>query len=66
MGQHVGLGVGPGARVLGYASPSFDASVLEMLMAVTSRGAVVLRPVEAVGGGPWRNGFPARGDALVL
>ncbi|HNP58696.1 MAG TPA: amino acid adenylation domain-containing protein [Gordonia sp. (in: high G+C Gram-positive bacteria)] len=50
MGQHVGLGVGPGARVLGYASPSFDASVLEMLMAVTSRGAVVLRPVEAVGG----------------
>ena len=40
-----------GARVLGFASPSFDASVLELLMAVWVRGVLAYRPADAVGGG---------------
>ena len=38
------------SRVLGFASPSFDASVLEYLMAATCAGTVVYRPAEAVAG----------------
>ncbi|HNP58753.1 MAG TPA: amino acid adenylation domain-containing protein [Gordonia sp. (in: high G+C Gram-positive bacteria)] len=50
--QAKGLDVRRGARVLGFASPSFDASVLEYLLAVTARGAVAYRPFDAVGGEP--------------
>ncbi|MCK0438394.1 amino acid adenylation domain-containing protein [Gordonia alkaliphila] len=38
------------SRVLGFASPSFDASVLEYLLATVSGGVLVYRPSEAVGG----------------
>ncbi|WP_159067541.1 non-ribosomal peptide synthetase [Gordonia iterans] len=38
------------SRVLGFASPSFDASVLEYLLAARSGGVLVYRPTEAVGG----------------
>ncbi len=44
------LGVGDGPIVLGYASPSFDASVLEYLLAVANNGTLAYRPVDAVGG----------------
>ncbi|WP_169330949.1 amino acid adenylation domain-containing protein [Gordonia sputi] len=36
--------------VLGFASPSFDASVLEYLLAATFGGEIAYRPVDAVGG----------------
>ncbi|WP_353507227.1 amino acid adenylation domain-containing protein, partial [Gordonia sp. ABSL1-1] len=38
------------ARVLGFASPSFDASVLEYLLATVSGGVLIYRPTDAVGG----------------
>ncbi|QKT08193.1 non-ribosomal peptide synthase/polyketide synthase [Gordonia sp. X0973] len=38
------------ARVLAFASPSFDASVLEYLLATVSGAALVYRPSDAVGG----------------
>ncbi|NLE78878.1 MAG: amino acid adenylation domain-containing protein, partial [Rhodococcus sp.] len=38
------------SRVLGFASPSFDASVLEYLLAARSGGALIYRPAETVGG----------------
>ncbi|NED64636.1 AMP-binding protein, partial [Streptomyces sp. SID10244] len=37
-------------RVLGFASPSFDASVLEYLLATVAGGTVIYRPGDAVGG----------------
>ncbi|WP_237421985.1 non-ribosomal peptide synthetase [Gordonia sp. SID5947] len=40
------------SRVLGFASPSFDASVLEWLMAVGAGAALVYRPEDALGGEP--------------
>ncbi|MFT3661300.1 MAG: amino acid adenylation domain-containing protein [Gordonia sp. (in: high G+C Gram-positive bacteria)] len=38
------------SRVLAFASPSFDASVLEYLLAAWSGGVLIYRPNEAVGG----------------
>ncbi|MDR2281280.1 MAG: amino acid adenylation domain-containing protein, partial [Gordonia sp. (in: high G+C Gram-positive bacteria)] len=38
------------SRILGFASPSFDASVLEYLLATVSGGTLVYRPSDAVGG----------------
>ncbi|MDL9937936.1 non-ribosomal peptide synthase/polyketide synthase, partial [Gordonia sp. ABSL1-1] len=37
-------------RVLGFASPSFDASVLEYLLAFTTTGTLVYRPTNAIAG----------------
>ncbi|WP_280329464.1 non-ribosomal peptide synthetase [Nocardia wallacei] len=45
------LGLDSSARVLQVASPSFDASVFEALMAFGSGGAAVVAPPEVFGGG---------------
>ena len=37
-----------GAVVLGFASPSFDASILELLLATVNAGTVVYRPADVV------------------
>ncbi|MFZ2512113.1 MAG: amino acid adenylation domain-containing protein [Gordonia sp. (in: high G+C Gram-positive bacteria)] len=39
-----------GAVVLGFASPSFDASILELLLATVNAGTLVYRPADVVGG----------------
>ena len=44
------LDAGEKPVVLGFASPSFDASVLEYLLATVTSGTVAYRPSEAVGG----------------
>ena len=44
------LGAPDGAVVLGFASPSFDASVLEYLLATVTGGKLAYRPADAVGG----------------
>ncbi|HEY9313897.1 amino acid adenylation domain-containing protein, partial [Williamsia sp.] len=38
------------SRVLHFASPSFDASILEMLMAISGRSALVIAPTDVFGG----------------
>ncbi|MFQ6230593.1 amino acid adenylation domain-containing protein, partial [Nocardia sp. NPDC002869] len=40
----------PGSRALAFASPSFDASILELLLAVGSAGALVVVPTGTYGG----------------
>ncbi|MBM7369547.1 amino acid adenylation domain-containing protein/non-ribosomal peptide synthase protein (TIGR01720 family) [Gordonia hydrophobica] len=44
------LNAGQGPVVLGFASPSFDASVLEYLLATVNGGTLAYRPADAVGG----------------
>lgn len=44
--------VGAEARVLHFASPSFDASILELLLATWSRAELVIAPVTLYGGSP--------------
>ncbi|HEV2735527.1 MAG TPA: AMP-binding protein, partial [Longimicrobiaceae bacterium] len=46
------LGVGAGDRVLQFASPSFDASVFEIVMALAAGGTLVLGTRETLAPGP--------------
>jgi len=48
--QRARFGIGPGARVLHAASPSFDAAILEHLWAFTSGGQLVIVPPTVYGG----------------
>ncbi|GGG23273.1 hypothetical protein GCM10007304_41350 [Rhodococcoides trifolii] len=48
-------GVGPGSRTLHFASPSFDASVLELLLAVTDGGTMVIASTDVYGGADLAN-----------
>ncbi|WP_280502809.1 non-ribosomal peptide synthetase, partial [Nocardia farcinica] len=48
--QRKHLGVGPHSRVLQVASPSFDASVFELLLAHASGGCLVISPADVYGG----------------
>ncbi|MEE2059533.1 amino acid adenylation domain-containing protein [Rhodococcus artemisiae] len=43
-------GLGPGSRTLHFASPSFDASVLELLLAVGASSTMVVAPTSVYGG----------------
>lgn len=42
--------VGPGSRTLHFASPSFDASILELLLAFASGATMVIAPTDVYGG----------------
>ncbi|MFI2230092.1 amino acid adenylation domain-containing protein [Nocardia testacea] len=48
--HHEGLHIGPGARVLCLASPSFDVSVLELLSALAAGAMMVVAPGDVNGG----------------
>ncbi|MCO5994851.1 amino acid adenylation domain-containing protein [Actinoallomurus rhizosphaericola] len=45
-----GFGLAPGDRTLHFASPSFDASVFELLMGLASGGTVTIVPPDVYGG----------------
>ena len=55
-----------GAVVLGFASPSFDASILELLLATVNAGTVVYRPADVVGGEPLAEFVRDRGITHVF
>ncbi|MFC9999419.1 amino acid adenylation domain-containing protein [Nocardia sp. NPDC127526] len=44
--------IDPAARVLGVASRTFDAAILELLLAVSGSGALVIAPPDVYGGQP--------------
>jgi len=48
--ESVGMRAGEGPVVLGFASPSFDAAILELLLATTGAGTLAYRPADALGG----------------
>ncbi|MFC7449655.1 non-ribosomal peptide synthase/polyketide synthase [Rhodococcus daqingensis] len=48
--QRAAYAAGPDSRTLHFASPSFDASILELLMAVGAGAAMVVVPVGVYGG----------------
>ncbi|WP_241386375.1 non-ribosomal peptide synthetase, partial [Rhodococcus sp. CH91] len=48
--QRERFGIEPGSRVLHFASPSFDASILEFLLAVGASATMVVAPTTVVGG----------------
>jgi nonribosomal peptide synthetase DhbF len=48
--QAQAFGLGPDARVLQFASASFDASIMELLMALPVGGALVVPPAGKLGG----------------
>ncbi|MBF6354171.1 amino acid adenylation domain-containing protein [Nocardia higoensis] len=50
-GQRADTELTPTARVLHFASPSFDASLLEILTAVSAAATLVIAPVGTYGGG---------------
>ncbi|MFC7622941.1 amino acid adenylation domain-containing protein [Microlunatus sp. GCM10028923] len=54
------FGIGPGDRVLQFASPGFDASIFEMIMAVGSGATLCLGPPETLDPGPQLSRFLAR------
>ncbi|HMS73958.1 non-ribosomal peptide synthetase [Gordonia sp. (in: high G+C Gram-positive bacteria)] len=48
--QNARYGVGPGARTVHFASPSFDAAILELLLAFASGATLVVVPPDVYGG----------------
>ena len=54
-----------GARVLGFATPSFDASVFEYMMATMTGGTLVYRPQDALGGEVLQDFINGQGITLV-
>ena len=60
------FGTGPGSRVLQLASMSFDASVLEMWMALAAGGTLVLTPRETLLSGEALGGELARREITAM
>ncbi|MSX07032.1 MAG: amino acid adenylation domain-containing protein, partial [Actinobacteria bacterium] len=48
--ERVRFGVGPSSRVLAFASPSFDASILEFVLAFSGGATMVIAPAMVFGG----------------